>query len=955
MTRRFPHTAPAPVFVQLPWLLVCMAVVLGQVVTAEFTPVVAGTIPPTIQPSVAERGVRVNSYSCQTPDEETCDSGPPFNDEVNHFDDWAHTVTSSIGFAFGEANQDTKIGVNSINGTGYAWTILGPAYQGNTGALSDLSVGFTVPEETPFVFKGKFTIEYEGDPGFAQGFYALAGAQPDTFIHEFVGVESPEGDLEFEIQGIAPANTLVTVGIGVNSDRDILPNNNPPLEQEGEIRLEFDFSLTLAINVLVGLEVVQVVQDWENSIPLVAGKKTVVRAHIENPTESPEAIRPVLRGYRDGEELGGSPLPVANSRAEVIPPQDAQEVRGKLEENAWFELPQGWYEGVGDLELEVEFDSEDEELYCSEAAGPVDDDCQVYVTLSEVEPPDIALVGIRFRDMTDNDTIYNVSNAHLLRQLAHLDSALPVATDSIQPNLSRIALAGGTNPNVVGFLPFMRRKRSDDGCGAGCSTYYYGVLQYFGDDSGVANDAPGTHGVGYAPLDTQAVGRQTISHEIGHLLGREHTTSPTIGPGGLSLELGACCSESSGSDFPLELFENVGAIDQVCGTNTALSQGRRPTLGLMDDGDDVRVYGFDGAQEKVVDPKKFFDVMSYCSNPGIDMWPSRFTYQQLYSKLQQQPFSFPEGPLGDFYLVTGTVDYTDDSVELAPIYFIPALDPPAGSPPGSYTLRWLDAMASELGTTTFEPSQWRTMRGNHPDGGAFAIYIPADPAIHAIEVEKDALVVAMLMASANPPTVQVLAPNGGEMLSSELVEFTWDADDADGDPMFYTVQYSNDAGTTWQTIASDYPDQSLTVERGSLPAGDSSLVRVRASDGFFNAVDESDDIFSVANNAPVVDLAFPIEGRSFWDGQLVIFRGVAFDPEDGVVQGSSFQWSSSIDGPLGSGAYLEVPAASLTTGDHLLSVVVTDSDGAEGSATRSLLIGIAPLEFSDGFESGAPR
>jgi len=956
MTGTLPKTGLTQKSALMKKLLMCTQVAFAQIVSTEFTLVAAGAVPPTIQPSEANRGVRVRSYSCATADEESCSSGPFLNDEVEYFKEWANTVVSSAGYAFGEASQNTTIDNHSINGTGHAWTSLGPAYEGNTSALSDLNVHFTVPEDTAFVFRGTFKIESTGDPGFAQGFYSIGGSQPDGFIYEFVGVDSPAEELEFEIQGIAPADTLIALGIGVNTEREILQNNNPPLQQEGEIRLEFDFSLSLATNALVGFEVVQVVQDWENSIPLIAGKKTIVRAHIENPSASAEPIRPVLHGKRGDVAFG--PLPASNPRAEITPPADSQEVRGKLHENAWFELPKDWYWEEGTPELEVKLEDEEDDLICSEVAGPMPDDCQVSVMLSEADPPDVALVGIRYRDRTDNDTIYDVSHSHLLRQLAHLESTLPVATDSITPNLSRIALSGRTNPDVGDILPFVRKKRGDDKCAAGCTTYYYGVLQYFNDLSGVADNIPGTHAVGYAPLDTKAEGRQTISHEIGHLLGREHTTNPTIGPGGQSGELGACCSWSDGSDFPLDLFQDISASDNVCNDPNevviAFSQGRRPLLGPMDDGDDVRVYGFDGDQDKVIDPEKIFDLMSYCSNPGIDMWPSRFTYQQFYTQFQSKSFAFLQGAVGDFYLVTGTVNYTDDSVNLAPVHFMQAIDSPTGSPPGSYTLRWLDAAANELGSTTFEPSHWRNMRGNRADSGSFAIYIPVDPAIHSVVVEKNAMAVAALTASANPPTIEVLSPNSGEMLNAELVELTWVANDADGDPLFSTVQYSNDAGTSWQTIAIDQPDSALTIDRGSLPAGDTSLFRVRVNDGFRHAVDTSDAVFSVANNPPVVDLASPGEGRSYWDGQLVIFRGVAFDPEDGALEGMAFQWSSDIDGVLGSGEYLEVPAFNLTRGEHLLTVAVIDSGGAQAIATRSLMVGTegSTVIFSDSFESG---
>ena len=54
-------------------------------------------------------------------------------------------------------------------------------------------------------------------------------------------------------------------------------------------------------------------------------------------------------------------------------------------------------------------------------------------------------------------------------------------------------------------------------------------------------------------------------------------------------------------------------------------------------------------------------------------------------------------------------------------------------------------------------------------------------------------------------------------------------------------------------------------------------------------------------------------------------QGSAYDLEDGTLGDAAFDWSSSIDGVLGTGASLNT--AELTTGHHVITLVATDSDG----------------------------
>jgi hypothetical protein len=84
-----------------------------------------------------------------------------------------------------------------------------------------------------------------------------------------------------------------------------------------------------------------------------------------------------------------------------------------------------------------------------------------------------------------------------------------------------------------------------------------------------------------------------------------------------------------------------------------------------------------------------------------------------------------------------------------------------------------------------------------------------------------------------------------------------------------------------------------------------------------------------------------------------MFEAFTFDQKDGSLTGTSVLWSSSLDGALGTGHYLEVSASALTLGEHLITVVATDSDGAQATATTPLWIDVdVEILFSDGFETG---
>ena len=71
------------------------------------------------------------------------------------------------------------------------------------------------------------------------------------------------------------------------------------------------------------------------------------------------------------------------------------------------------------------------------------------------------------------------------------------------------------------------------------------------------------------------------------------------------------------------------------------------------------------------------------------------------------------------------------------------------------------------------------------------------------------------------------------------------------------------------------------------------------------------------------------------------FSGSATDREDGILPDESLRWESDRDGPLGSGADLEL--RSLTPGPHVITLIASDSQGREGRATIGITVDAATV------------
>lgn len=94
------------------------------------------------------------------------------------------------------------------------------------------------------------------------------------------------------------------------------------------------------------------------------------------------------------------------------------------------------------------------------------------------------------------------------------------------------------------------------------------------------------------------------------------------------------------------------------------------------------------------------------------------------------------------------------------------------------------------------------------------------------------------------------------------------------------------------------------------------------------------------NESPVMTIISPADGDAFESGVSIAFAGTATDTEDDDTS-MSVAWDSSINGVIGSEAWF---STTLSDGVHSITATATDSVGATGSHSISILVGSPPDE-----------
>lgn len=353
-------------------------------------------------------------------------------------------------------------------------------------------------------------------------------------------------------------------------------------------------------------------------------------------------------------------------------------------------------------------------------------------------------------------------------------------------------------------------------------------------------------------------------------------------------------------------------------------------------------YGFNVVRGEVLDPTSTHDFMSYCG-PN---WVSPYIYEKLMgcfgpaSVTGTAPPEVRREPRERFYLPvtidrSGRIAATGAGVQLPgrPIGrrgdrspYVAELRAPSGRILESQRLRQTDFH--------------RTADDDHQE---FLVDLPWHNDTGEIVFMRDDEVLDSFEIAPEPPAVELESADLDEELLSEDRTISWSYPDGDGPATSRTeseptdaesvqhVRYSNDGGTTWSTIGRDVRGTELRVDPAGLPGGDDCRFQVVASEGFRTGVATSEPV-RVSQKPREPFIVFPEEGDRFADGELVQFLGLSRSPT-GASQEGTLQWSSSVDGYLGSGGVLVEHALSVGTHRITLDTDASLENGASASVT----------------------
>ena len=661
------------------------------------------------------------------------------------------------------------------------------------------------------------------------------------------------------------------------------------------------------------LEVTQAVQDLNNSVLLVANKRTFVRLHVKvdgAADHGPVGAR--LKAWRGGAYLGT--ISPNNQGGTILVHKNPN--RRHREQAYYFDLPSAWLQGTVTLEGEINYD------------GRWVDTNQGNDTLTEVVTFQYrsGIHVLLFDVFYDHDgSTHHVSASQRLDLASWLRRIYPVP--HVNATLAWMGPYGSIpSCETVNSSLLWHKVNNTLGLGESWWARYYGMVSNSGAFMrGCAEYIPSVVASGPSWNTNAWYG----SHELGHTYNQHHTqgTQPPPAP----------CGHSCGCEGGATTYYPNGDISPTYSGPTAL-------------------YGFDIETIQVY-PPWFKDNMTYCD----PYWISDYTYHGIAARIAAEGGSLRldlnRADAQDHLAVFGTIITGTNEVSLDPFYIVPDLTEVLEREPGDHSIRLLDNGGAMLADYPFTPKFSHKDLGPAPSTcpaaagegdltGLIAEFVPWVAGTARISIYDGPTELAYRLVSPNPPQVTLTYPNGGEVLGNSPFSVDWTASDADGDALAFTLEYSVDSGTHWQTLGSAITDTHLTIDGAILPGTSQGRFRIVATDGVNTIRDESDDDFSVPQKAPEFEIIAPLDGARYVYGASVGLIAESIDIEDGTLDDSALTWTSSfsdtltgtpaLDVDLGTGHMLHV--TDLITGTHHITLTAVDSGGQQASQTVTIHI-----------------
>ena len=223
--------------------------------------------------------------------------------------------------------------------------------------------------------------------------------------------------------------------------------------------------------------------------------------------------------------------------------------------------------------------------------------------------------------------------------------------------------------------------------------------------------------------------------------------------------------------------------------------------------------------------------------------------------------------------------------------------------------------------------------------------VKADTVCDSVASLQDGVSVRFSDSTGSWKCFEITTPSDASSLNVYLVKV---GRGRSGDADLY-VKFGSHPNTDYYDCRSitSKSDESCSI---SLPGSGTSYIAIYAYSSYPDV--ELTVIFSggSANTAPVVNISTPSNGATFSSGMNISFSGSAEDIQDGTIS-SSLEWTSNIDGSIGSG---ESFSTALTHGLHTIFASSTDSGGLTGQDSILITVGDSSITLTASVK-GNPR
>ncbi len=590
------------------------------------------------------------------------------------------------------------------------------------------------------------------------------------------------------------------------------------------------------------IEVTQGIQDLAHSVPLLAGKRTVVRVYLSHPASPGITVRGEI-AVRSGPS--DVPFVIQSENVAVLQPAEAGNLpikREDVDRSLNFVLP-STQEGPLGIEIASITDT------VTDLDVAFSGDYRPAVWFHASAPLRLRVVGFRY---TQDGVAHVPTPLDFALLQSWLGRAFPAGTLFVTTTIADATAAVPFNCGSINAqLAAMRVLDMD--AGGDERTHYYGLVSdggfFMRGCAGVPSE-PSPDAVGSGPTgpgtwgwdNDGSYGDWYGGHELGHTYGRRH-------PG--------FCGESM-SDLDNYPFEN----GQLANDNNSF-------VGF-DVGDPAN-----GIAMRALPGTQWHDVMTYCSR----QWLSAYTYLGIRRRLAAEDALGPDGVPGPApgpglemaafgggrpdarfphaarrgeaaearpergaaaaapaegadrvtVSVVATVNLTRPSGTIRHVTPLERRRPPKDVGEDA-VLRVSGAGGEALGEFPVAVRLDSELMEGEDRKGIIDAIVAVDPAARLIELVVDGTAVDRYGIGGGVPRMKALRMES----AAEGLRVAGEAEAAEG--VTYAVQASSDDGASWQTLAIGLETPSAEIDRSQFAAGRTVRVRVIATNGLQRSI-----------------------------------------------------------------------------------------------------------------------